>query len=137
MSEERKKILEMLAGGKISAADAERLLDKLGTAVAEDAAGSAGNEKAGTPASTPRFLRIEVEKPGQEKVNLRVPLSFARTGSRLMAVLPARISERLAEFGIDASAFAAMGEQDWAEAIRSADVDVCKGNGKRVRIFCE
>jgi hypothetical protein len=30
-----------------------------------------------------------------------------------------------------------MGERDWAEAIRSADVDVCKGNGKRVRIFCE
>lgn len=41
MTEERNKILEMLAAGKISADDAARLLDKLGAAPANTAAASA------------------------------------------------------------------------------------------------
>jgi hypothetical protein len=54
-----------------------------------------------------------------------------------MAVLPARVNERLAEFGIDPSALAGLSDQDWNQALRAANIDVSKGDGKRVRIFCE
>ena len=78
MLAERKKILEMLAAGKITAEEAEKLLDKI------EGAGRAAVQSAGhdneSGEKKPRFLRIEVEKPGQDQVNIRVPLAFARAG---------------------------------------------------------
>lgn len=134
MSAERKKVLEMLAEGKISAEDAERLLERL-----PDQASSNQKAEQGS-ASTPkkqRFMRIVLEKPGQDEVNIRIPLAFTRTGPRLLAVLPTRVRERLAELGIDFSALSAMKEGEWAQAIENTNVDIEKGNGKKVRIFCE
>lgn len=136
MSEETKKVLEMVAEGKISASDAERILEKLaGTAPTASAPKEAGSAE---PSVTkPRFLRIVVDKPGQEQINIRVPLSFTRSGRSLLAVLPSRVSEKLGEVGIDLSALASKSEQDWAEALGSADINVERGDGKKVRIFCE
>jgi SHOCT-like protein len=137
MSAERKKVLEMLAEGTISADEAEKLLDKLGAAVSDEAA---PNQKAASgPAAAPkkpRFLRIVVERPGQDHVNIRMPISLTRTG-KLLAILPSRIGERLAEHGIDLSALSAMNEQELSEAMENINIDVDRGNGKKVRIFCE
>jgi hypothetical protein len=124
----------MLAKGTISVADAEKLLAK----IAEPASTEARAD--GCPSSEPgkpRFMRIVVDKPGQEQVNIRMPLSFMRTGSHLLAVLPARINEKLAELGVDFSARRTMNEKDWAEAVENMNVDIEQGNGKKVRIFCE
>jgi hypothetical protein len=134
MSEETKKVLEMLAEGKISTADAERILEKLTTP-----AQNPGREKTPEPVEAgagkkPRFLRIIVDKPGQDQVNIRMPLSFTRTGKRLLAVLPSRVSEKLAEIGIDPAALG--NDEDWVEALGAADINVEKGD-KKVRIFCE
>ena len=131
MSAETRKILEMLADKKITAEEADKLLEKLSTQPAQEPK----PEQAG--ASKPRFMRIVVDKPGQEPVNIRMPLSFMRTGAGLLAVLPARINEHLAELGVDFSARGAMSEKEWAEAIENMNVDIDKGNGKKVRIFCE
>lgn len=130
MSAETRKILEMLADKKITAEEADKLLEKLST--------QPFPEKSEEPSpNKPRFLRIVVDKPGQEPVNIRMPLSFMRTGAGLLAVLPARINEHLAELGVDFSARGAMNEKEWAEAIENMNVDIEKGNGKKVRIFCE
>ena len=60
MSAETKKVLEMLAEGKITADDAERLLDKL--AAAPESNGNPGNEQktiAGrTEIPSKKFLRV-------------------------------------------------------------------------------
>jgi hypothetical protein len=134
MSEERKKVLEMLAKGTISVADAERLLEK----IAEPAAPEARAEgRSSSEPSKPRFMRIVIDKPGQDQVNIRMPLSFMRSGTGLLAVLPTRINEKLAELGVDFSARGAMSEKEWAEAIENMNIDIEKGNGKKVRIFCE
>jgi hypothetical protein len=134
MSEERKKVLEMLANGTISVADAEKLLEKL----VEPASPEARAEgRSSSEPSKPRFMRIVIDKPGQEQVNIRMPLSFMRSGTGLLAVLPPRIHEKLAELGVDFSARGAMNEKEWAEAIENMNVDIEKGNGKKVRIFCE
>ena len=134
MSEERKKVLEMLAKGTISVADAERLLEK----IAEPAAPEARAEgRSSSEPSKPRFMRIVIDKPGQDQVNIRMPLSFMRSGTGLLAVLPTRINEKLAELGVDFSARGAMSEKEWAEAIENMNIDIEKGNGKKVKIFCE
>jgi SHOCT-like protein len=134
MIEERKKVLEMLAKGTISVADAERLLEK----VAEPAAPEARAEgHSSSELSKPRFMRIVVDKPGEKQVNIRMPLSFMRTGGRLLAVLPPKIIEKLAEFGMDFSARGPINEKDWAEAVENMNIDVDQGNGKKVKIFCE
>lgn len=135
MNEERKKVLEMLAAGKITAEEAERLLDKL--------AGTASNSTSSTeapPASgaaKAKYLRIVVDAPGKDQVNMRVPLSLVGTGRRLLAVMPQRVSERLSEYGIDAGIFSLENCENLEAAIRELNVDVEHGNGKKVRIYCE
>ncbi|MFI5114135.1 MAG: hypothetical protein ACHP7J_03245 [Terriglobales bacterium] len=134
MSEERKKVLEMLAKGTISTADAEKLLEKLAEPASHE--GKAEGHSSSEP-SKPRFMRIVIDKPGQDQVNIRMPLAFMRTGTGLLAVLPTKINEKLAELGVDFSARGAMNEKEWAEAVENMNIDIEKGNGKKVRIFCE
>jgi polyhydroxyalkanoate synthesis regulator phasin len=133
-NEERKKVLEMLAKGTISVADAEKLLEKVSQSVSPDlrTEGHSSSEP-----SKPRFMRIVIDKPGQKQVNIRVPLSFMRSGTGLLAVLPTKINEKLTELGVDLSARGAMNAKEWAETIENMNVDIEKGNGKKVRIFCE
>ena len=137
MSTERKKVLELLAAGKITAEEAEKLLEKLDTSAAgrpDSQQGAAGG--AGAPAKQPRFLRIQVDKPGKDQVNVRVPLSICRT-AKLMAFLPSRVSERLAERGIDLSGFNDLKGEDLEEAFRTLNIDIEKDDGKKVRVYCE
>jgi hypothetical protein len=135
MSEETKKVLEMVAEGKISASDAERLLEKLAGS-AQTAGPQQEHESAEPAAKKPRFLRIVVDKPGQDQTNIRMPLSFARSGRGLLAVLPSRVSEKLGELGIDFSALGSKNGEDWVQALENADINVESGY-KKVRIFCE
>ena len=141
MSEERKKVLEMLAAGKITAEDAEKLLDKLESSSAESTAGGeTGGEKRGAETKKPKYLRILVDSPGQEQVNVRVPLSFLRANAKLWEILPSRLSARLAEHGVGIAGIAGIAGlkgEDLKEALDELNVDIEKPNGKKVRIFCE
>jgi hypothetical protein len=134
MSEETKKVLEMVAEGKISASDAERILEKLAGSAPSTSAQK--EEAPDSSAKKPRFLRIVVDKPGQDQVNIRMPLSFAQSGRGLLAVLPSRVSEKLTELGIDVAALGSKNCEDWAQSLENADINVEKGD-KKVRIFCE
>src|SRR5215831_6077966 len=96
MSAETRKVLEMLTEGKITASDAERLLDKL----------AASPESASEPGSAPvsatkKFLRVLIERPLGADVNVRVPLNFVRSGVNLVSVLPPKVLEKLQQEGID------------------------------------
>ncbi|MFO8008781.1 MAG: hypothetical protein R6V05_13720, partial [Candidatus Brocadiia bacterium] len=75
MVEGRKKVLEMLSEGKVSAEEAERLLDRLSalkeTAPAERGTGElAGRLDEGAPEQKkpPRFLRVVVNSNNGDKV---------------------------------------------------------------------
>lgn len=138
MSAETKKVLEMLVEGKITPEDAEKLLGKLSGSSSERELEGTSSTSSSTPSSSvspkPRHLRIVVDKPGQEQVNVRVPLNFARKGSRLLAVLPDRVREKLAEQGIN---LVGLDDKEWAETIENMNIDIEQGNGKKVKIFCE
>jgi hypothetical protein len=130
MSAETKKVLEMLTEGKITAADAERLLDKLGTA-AENASGQTVDAPAAN--GTKKFLRILIERPLGSDVNVRVPLNFVRSGISLAGVLPPKVMDQLRQEGIDPLLFG----RQLDETIDELHVDMETKSGKRVRVFCE
>jgi len=136
MSTETKKVLEMLAEGKITQDDAERLLDKL-AAPKEPAENSAQENQDNAGATTPRkYLRILVNGDGKD-VNVRVPLSFVRTGVGLMAVLPPRVAQRLNDKGFDLSALKDLKGDELNEALNTLNINIDSSDGKHVRVFCE
>jgi len=136
MSVETRKVLEMLAEGKINAEDAERLLDKL-AAAKEPAENSLAETQEGPSATIPRkYLRILVNGDGKD-VNVRVPLSFVRTGVGLMAVLPPRIADKLHDKGFDLSALKDLKGDELNEALNTLNIHIDSSDGKHVRVFCE
>ena len=136
MSTERKQVLEMLAEGKISAADADRLLDKVassGRQAESDARNVAGEAKG----STPKFLRIEVDANDGDRVNIRVPMFLVRTGIKLSTMLPSKVSRKLTENGIDLSQLSGLDGDELVQALRELTVDIHSNDGDKVRVFCE
>ncbi len=139
MSEERKKILEMLANGKISVEEAERLL----SAMAE----SEGESTPGTKKETSRlkYLRVVVEPgPGSkkdERVNIRVPIKLIRSGIKLASLLPndvqGKVDDALKEKGISLD-FSQINEENLEEIVESLrDLTVDVEGKERVKIYCE
>jgi len=143
MSVETMKVLEMLAEGKINAEQADKLLEKLSAlgereAKGEEASPSSSESSCScSPPSKARFLRIVVDKPGHDQVNVRIPLAFARSGSRLLAVLPTGVREKLADQGIDFAAIGSLNTEDWSNAVENMNIDIAGANGKTVKVFCE
>jgi hypothetical protein len=139
MSVERRKVLELLAAGKITAEEAEKLLSKLDSLSNSEPKEQSKPSDSAEPTNKPlRYLRVEVEKPGgNENVNVRIPLSFLRAGSGLHVLLPQRVQEKLAATGIDVSSLSRLRGQELQNALQQLDIHVDESSGKRVRIFCE
>jgi len=138
MVEERKKVLEMLGAGKITAEEAEKLLDKLSSNASNPTSSAQTPPSSGAPSSAkPKYLRIVIDKPGRDQVNVRVPLSFVNSGRSLLAIMPQHVTERLAAYGIHAGTFSTLNLDDLGNVVRELNVDVDEGNGRKVRIFCE
>ncbi len=137
MSLETRKVLEMLAAGKITSEDAERLLDKL-SALDDQPEGKAGDnrEDGAHSVAKQKYLRILVTRDHGRDVNMRVPLKFLRSGVGLLGVLPVGVAEKLSEQGFDLNAFSKMPPEQLNETLNDLNVDIDSG-GKHVRIFCE
>ena len=139
MSEERKKILEMLSMGKISVEEAERLLSAISETEGESIPGGK------TSLSKLKYLRVVVE-PGEksqkaERVNIRVPIKLIRAGIKLASLLPndvqGKVDDALKEKGmsLDLSQINEENLEEIVESLRDLTVDV-EGE-ERVRIYCE
>jgi hypothetical protein len=140
MSLETRKILDMLAEGKITPADAEKLLEKLAASPAANTGQPESCETDTNNGKPVRFLRIQVDEPGRKPVNIRMPLAFARAGMSLVGMLPLGLSDKLKERGIDLDKVrfhTGFGKDENMEVLKQLDLDVDKGDGKKVRIFCE
>ncbi|TDD05412.1 hypothetical protein E1292_17270 [Nonomuraea deserti] len=92
MNEQRKDILDMLAEGKITAAEAERLI----AALERDQSPAASSLDA-RPKGKAKYLRLMVHtleggEPG--RVDVRVPLQLLRAGVQLAALIPPQALDR-------------------------------------------
>lgn len=139
MSENRRQILDMVSAGKITAEEAERLLDALG---------ADGSASEGTPGGTgaPKYMRVVVdaqnEHEGPVKVNVRVPMQLLRAGVRLTSLIPPRardhVNEALREKGLDVDINQIKPEnlEEIVDQLKDLTVDVDSDDAK-VRVFCE
>jgi Asp-tRNA(Asn)/Glu-tRNA(Gln) amidotransferase B subunit len=139
MLEERRRILNMLAEGKISATDADGLL----AAMDDTRTPPPVTEVKPAAPKSPRYLRVQVEDDGDNsKVNIRVPFNLIRAGVRLTALLPAGLHEQinraLKETGVDLDISKVNPEnlEQLVEHLAELTVNV-DGKGEKVRIYCE
>ena len=140
MSEDRRQILGMLAEGKITADEAERLIAALGQATPY-----ADPKPEARPARA-KYLRVVVDanEPGEgpTKVNVRVPMQLLRAGVRLSALIPpqarAQVNAALARQGVpfDLSQLRPENLEELIDQLSDLTVDVDDSHAK-VRVFCE
>ncbi|MEO3821916.1 hypothetical protein [Plantactinospora sp. B24E8] len=143
MNEQRRQILQMLAEGKISADEAERLIDALARQQPEAAASTTS-----TPKSRPKYLRVVVSSEddfsgdGAGRINIRVPLQLLRAGVRLTSLVPpqalTQVNAQLHKSGvpIDLTQLKPQHLDDLIEHLDEVIVDVDQADAK-VQVFCE
>lgn len=139
MNEERRRILTMLAEHKITAEEAEALLDAMTPGAPVVSTGAIAT-------ADPKYLRVLVE--GHEdghtgKVNVRVPFNLIRAGVRLAALIPAAahgpVNKALKAQGIevDVSKLKPEDLEGLVQHLTELSVDVEGAHGEKVRVFCE
>jgi len=141
MNEQRRQILQMLAEGKITADEAERLIDALEREQPESPSGATAR-----PKPRPKYLRVlVVENPGGDEpglVNVRVPLNLLRAGVRLASLIPpqalSRVNDELSKSGvpIDLTELKPQHIEDLIDQLDDLTVDVDDRDTK-VQVFCE
>jgi len=134
MSEETRKVLEMLSNGKVSVQEAEQLLQ------AVTAPGQSADEKQ----VEPRYFRILVNKPAREgrkaeAVNIRVPMTVVRGGLRLGSLFPSLLAKKKLQLAngseLDLSKVTYTDLEAMIKDIGELSVDV--DGDAQVRIRCE
>jgi SHOCT-like protein len=99
-TDDTRRILDMLAGGKITVDEADRLLKALAADRPTDAAPAGGTT--GRDAR-PRWFRINIRKPAKadghaaKDVNIRVPIAVVKGGMRLGAIIASFAGEKAAQ----------------------------------------
>ncbi len=143
MSENTRLILEMLAAGKITTDEADRLIAALRQASPVTPATTEKSE----PQAKPRYLRVIVDSneghDGPTKINIRVPLQLLRAGVRLASLMPSRaqteVNDALRREGIDFDITKVKPENidELINELRDATVDIAHREDVKIRIFAE
>ncbi len=157
MNENRRQILEMLAAGKITADEAERLIAALEPDSAAPAAeftgkfaapnGWQGNDTGPKVKNHAKYLRVLVEsteKNGPTTVNVRVPMQLLRAGVRLASLIPQQahdqLDETLSKHGVPLTLSQIKPEnlEELIDHLEDLSVNVdAKEEKAKVRVFCE
>ena len=124
MQEERKKVLEMLASGKISVEEAERLLNAINENNEDQTERASGN------GVKPKYLRVQVEPKANDangdRVNIRVPINLIRAGLKWASFIP-KDSQHKASRGVIRS----------VKASRTVRLGGCLGGGQLAFKLCD
>ena len=138
MDDNGKRILEMLSEGKISVEEAERLLSLVDApAIPEPFEPGSRPKRRNGPG---KYLRI-VGVDGEERFDIRVPLSLIRGGVKLGGLFASgpggKWNERLKERGIDlAQLDGDSGLDELIEGLAELEMDF-QDAGERVIIYTE
>jgi len=160
MGDDRNRILDLLASGRISVEEATRLLDALdaksGKSDGMDAAAAAAKtgwpkffssaskvgDKPVNPGSA-KFLRVKVVSEKGDNVNVKIPLGVVRAGLKLTTLIPKpateQINKAMAEKGMsfDINNIKPEDLEELVEALSEMEIEVLQGNGDTVRVFAE
>jgi hypothetical protein len=143
MSEDRKRILGMVAEGKITVEEAEKLLSALGKNGGTTTTAT-GVVSSSTGKQELKYLRVAVDSTKGDNVNVRVPMALLRAGLKLSALVPPqvyqKVSDNMTEKGMDFDLNAMLKSGDIEQLMESMgdlNVDVNAKNGDKVRVFFE
>lgn len=148
MSDNRKKILEMLDAKKITVDEATKLLSAIDRGVNSSSDEKPIDHIMNRVGRKIKYLRVLIDNPsshhgeGPEKVNVRVPVSLIRAGMKFTSLIPReagdKVEEELRCRGINLNIKNIKEEDidDLIEALSELEVDIDGGDGK-VRVFAE
>jgi polyhydroxyalkanoate synthesis regulator phasin len=141
MNEQRRQILQMLAEGKITADDAERLIDALQRQQPDTPPAAESR-----PKPRPKYLRVVMDDnsggDGPSRINIRVPLQLLRAGVRLASLIPpqalTKLNAELDKSGvpIDLRELKPQHLEELIDQLDDVTVDVDDPDTK-MRVFCE
>jgi hypothetical protein len=148
MSDETRRVLDLLAQGKVTVDEADQLLRAIGMKSQSQSQSNAAPPKPDeSERPKPRFILINVHKLANERrpaedINIRVPFAIVRGGLRLGALIPGfspeKVSARLRERGLNLD-FSTMGPaaiETLLADMGELNIDV-DGGKQQVRITCE
>ena len=142
MSDNKKRILDMLEAGKITSEEAMKLLSATENSDREPGEGKPGAFR------KIKYLRVIVDNPNQTggnmpgKVNVRVPVSLIRAGMKFTSLIPGdaanQIEGALRDKGVNFNLKNLKDEDidELIDALRELEVDIDGGEGK-VRVYAE
>jgi hypothetical protein len=144
MSEERMRVLKMVAEGKISVDEADELLSTLnGDRDNQQVSAMAGHVSSTDAGRKPTFMKVRVKSTTGDNVDVKVPLNLLRAGIRLTALIPKpamdQINTQMKErgFDFDLTNIKPGDIEELIEALAALEVNVDSKNGDTVRVFCE
>ena len=142
MSDNKKRILDMLEAGKINTEEAMKLL----SAIESNNKEPDGNRLSAFKKF--KYLRVIIDSPHKtgsdkpDKVNIRVPVSLIRAGMKFTSLIPhdaaSHVEEALRGKGINFNPRNIKDKdvEELLDALREVEIDIDGGKGK-VRIFAE
>jgi hypothetical protein len=143
VTEATRQVLDMLAAGKITTEEADRLLNAL-----REPARATPSAEANDARPKPKYLRVIVDSndpsDGPTKINIRVPLQLLRAGVRLASLMPAgaqaKVNVELQKQGIDFDVSKIKPENidELIDELRDTSVDIAQERDDvKIRIFSE
>ena len=145
MTENQKKILEMVADKKITVDEAYRLLSLI------QPAADSGNTEPKEPKPLPKYMRVVVDTEhswengcdrGPAHINIRVPVALLRAGVKLATLIPPeaynQVDEKLKNRGImfDLRNMKPENVEELIHALNDLEVDI-SGGQEKVRVYTE
>ena len=145
MSDDMRRILELLAQGKVTVDEADRLMKAVAAPAAQGATPAAVAGAGERP--KPRWVRINVFKQAKEgkqdkEVNIRVPIAVIKSGMRLGAFIPGYVRDEMRQdlrdkgFDVDFSKLDAAALEAVLNDLGEANIHIESGRA-HVRITCE
>lgn len=143
MSEDRKRILTMLAEGKITADEADTLLGALESRAEAPAGPAIKGDPTPLLEALPKYLYVKVDSPEGDNVDVKVPLALVRSGLKLTSLIPPQAMDEINrsmsehDMSIDFSNLKPEDIDELIAALREMEVKVNGKDGETVRVYCE
>jgi hypothetical protein len=146
MSDDTRRILDLLASGKVTVDEADQLLYAVAAPPPQTSA-AAPPPAPGAERPKPRWVRINVHKTAQQgshdkDVNIRIPIAIVRSGMRIGALIPGLAGDQFAAqmrakgLDIDFSKLDAATIETVLREIGDTNIEIESGKAQ-LRITCE
>jgi anti-sigma factor RsiW len=147
MSDDTRRILDLVAKGKVTVDEAEQLMQAIGASPPQASTAAAPPAPDTAERLQPRWVRINVHKTAREgkhdkDVNIRVPIAIVKSGMRLGALIPGlagdQVAARMREKGLDVdfSKLDAATIEAVLKELGDTNIEIESGKSQ-VRITCE